>query len=127
MAITNFEKITVDLTEKELALVPKMESAFNTVLGDGKPLKSNVLCDKIVDFIYDKFGDDSKYCAVFTGVKLRKWVNYFRTTGAMPIIATSNGYFISKDQEVIKSQIKSLEERASSVKKCANGLKKCLI
>jgi hypothetical protein len=53
-------------------------------------------------------------------------VNYIRTNGIIPLIATSNGYFTSDCKETIQEQIKSLQERANSIERCAAGLRKFL-
>ena len=42
----------------------------------------------------------------------------------MPLIATSNGYYISEDKKVIESQVTSLIQRANSILKTAQGLSK---
>ena len=63
----------------------------------------------------------------FTEVRLRKIVNYIRTNGLIPLIATSSGYYVDYSPEkVIESQIKSLKERSSSIYHCAVGLEKIL-
>jgi hypothetical protein len=53
-------------------------------------------------------------------------VNYIRTNSIIPLIATSNGYFTSNCKETIQDQVKSLQERASSIMRCAEGMKKFL-
>jgi hypothetical protein len=60
------------------------------------------------------------------GPRLRKMVNYIRTNGIIPLIATSHGYFTTDCKETISEQIKSLQERANSIERCAAGLKKFL-
>jgi hypothetical protein len=44
----------------------------------------------------------------------------------LPIIGSSNGYYVSYDPDVIQEQIKSLKERANSILGCSNGLSKFL-
>jgi hypothetical protein len=61
-----------------------------------------------------------------TGVRLRKMVNYIRSNSLIPLIATSHGYFTSDCKQTIQEQIKSLQERANSIERCAQGLKKFL-
>jgi hypothetical protein len=39
-------------------------------------------------------------------------------------MGTSNGYYITKDREELKSQIESLTQRAEAIMTSANGLKK---
>ncbi len=60
-------------------------------------------------------------------VRLRKYFNYFRTNGIIPIIATSDGCYITTDKEEINRQVISLEERARQINKAAQGLKKFLL
>jgi hypothetical protein len=42
----------------------------------------------------------------------------------LPLIATSQGYYVSYDKQEINAQIQSLVERANSILKSAEGLKK---
>jgi hypothetical protein len=46
--------------------------------------------------------------------------------GIMPIIATSQGYYVSHDKQEILDQINSLTQRANSIMNSANGLKNFL-
>jgi hypothetical protein len=118
MPVTNFEKITVELNEKELAIIPSIIQAF------GKYTKENpIKAPQIV----------SRYNAsvVKGGIKLseprlRKIVNHIRSFGLLPLIATSNGYYVSYDKEEIQNQITSLHERANSIMNCAVGLEEFL-
>ena len=56
--------------------------------------------------------------------RLRKMVNYFRSNSIIPLMATSQGYYVSYDPVLIKSQIDSLCQRAGSIANCASGLQK---
>lgn len=59
-----------------------------------------------------------------SGARLRKLCNLIRVAGLAPLIATSKGYYVSKDASPeIRKQIKSLEERAAAITAAANGLK----
>lgn len=118
--ITNFKEITIELTEDETKLLPMLIEAFKKY-NKSKPIKApeivigiNAYCKK----------NAINYTA--TEVRLRKMVNYIRTNGLLPLIATSNGYFVSFDKSDIESQITSLSERASSIMGCAKGLTKFL-
>lgn len=66
------------------------------------------------------------YKIKLTGPRLRKLVNYIRSNGLLPLIATSQGYFTTDCKETIAEQIKSLQERANSIKNCAIGLENFL-
>lgn len=58
----------------------------------------------------------------FTEARLRKMVNYFRCTASLPVISTSNGYFVSYDKEDILEMIKSLRARAEAILAASNGM-----
>ena len=59
-----------------------------------------------------------------TQVRLRKMVNFIRCNAIVPLIGTSNGYYVSYNKEEVAKQIQSLNERASSIMNAANGLNK---
>ena len=110
--ITNFENVTFDLTEIESKLLPLIIAGFK------KYTKQNPI--KEPDIV--KRFNEKNYEYKLSGVRLRKLVNYIRSNGLLPLIATSKGYYVSYEKEEILSQIKSLRERASSINKCADGL-----
>lgn len=113
--ITNFEDITYELTDKELKLVPLIISGLKTKTKDN-PIKEPEIVNKMKAAGYK-----------ITGERLRKIVNYVRSNGLLPIIATSKGYYVSYDKEEISKQIKSLHQRANSILSSANGLNKFII
>jgi len=118
--ITNFEQITVDLSPVEMQLLPLLISGFKKHRADN-PIKSDIIVKKTNLFLKEK---GIKY--TISGVKIRKFANYIRTEGLLPLIATSQGYYTSTDKEEIKKQIKSLMQRANSIKASAEGLNKFL-
>ena len=116
--ITNFEKITVELTARELALIPSMIKAFSQYK-KSNPIKAPQ--------IVKKYNDNAKKGNIrLTQPRLRKIVNHIRSFGLLPIMATSNGYYVDFDKEEIKLQITSLQERANSILNCAKGLESFL-
>jgi len=70
----------------------------------------------------NQFLSDRDYKIRLTGPRLRKLVNYIRSNSLLPLIATSQGYFTTDCKQTIQEQIKSLQERASSIDRCARGL-----
>lgn len=118
--IINFEEITQELTDQELEIIPVLIKGFK-LHSINNPIKEPEICKGLNNFL-ERNGFEIR----ITGARLRKCVNYIRTNGLLPLIATSNGYFISDDREVIQKQIKSLEQRARSIQTCAEGLKKFL-
>jgi len=116
--ITNFENITEELTKKELEIIPILVSGFKRYTKEN-PIKSDVLVKNLNEY-FEKNNIKNK----MTGARLRKCCNYIRTNALLPLIATSNGYYVSSDKEEIRKQIKSLIERANSIMNCAKGLNK---
>jgi hypothetical protein len=113
VSVTNFEELTLELTDKELKLIPLLESGFSRYTINN-PIKSAEIVAKL--------NANPNISLNFTGPRLRKCVNYIRSRGRLPIIATSDGYFVSYDPTVIQSQIQSLRERANSIISCADNL-----
>jgi hypothetical protein len=118
--ITNFETITADLTEKQLLMVPYLVGGFKNHL-KGNPIKAPEIVDQCNTFFKAKEMD-----LHMTEPVLRKCVNYIRLNAMIPLIATSEGYYVSWDKEDIRNQIKSLRERANSITLCADGMEKFL-
>ena len=113
--ITNFEEYTKELTVEEMKLLPLLMSGFK------KRTKENpVKAPEIIAGI-NKTG-----VAKITEPRLRKLCNFIRSKSILPLIATSNGYYISYDPDEVSRQIQSLEERASAIMESTKGLKKFL-
>lgn len=113
--IINFEEITQELNDEELKIIPLLIEGFKNH-SEKNPIKEPKLCQVLNSVLNGRVR--------MTGARLRKCVNYIRSNGLLPLIATSNGYFVSYDKEVIGRQIKSLEQRARSIMSCSQGLKK---
>ncbi len=118
--ITTFETITHELTDDELNLVPVIVHSFRFYKKDN-PIKAELIVKRMNEYLEK---NESK--VKMTQPRLRKIVNYIRTNGIIPLIATSNGYFTSDCKQTIAEQIQSLQERANSIERCAQGLKKFL-
>lgn len=111
--LTNFEEITSGLTDDELELVPGIVEGFKRYTREN-PIKS----DEIV-----KRFNSKPHKVKLTGARLRKICNHIRTGGLLPLIATSDGYYVSYDRNEVLKQIQSLEQRAHSIHKCADGMR----
>jgi hypothetical protein len=115
--IKNFEEITCELTPDEKRLVPVIIRGLN--------LKSKANPIKGAEIVTAINGNKERYgIKQFSEARLRKIVNFIRSEGILPVIATSNGYYISYDAEELNAQIESLKQRAEAIITSANGLKK---
>lgn len=116
--ITNFEEITEELTHSEMELIPILVKGFETKTKDS-PIKAPEIIEKVNAYL-----SANGYRHTLSEPRLRKCVNFIRTNAILPLIATSKGYYVSRDASEIKAQIQSLIERSNSIKRCAEGLSK---
>lgn len=112
--ITGFENITYELTELEKQLVPVIIKGMHVYQDKNNAVKGSVICSSL------KISRPNLPC---TEARLRKIVNYIRTNGLAPIMATSKGYYLSNDKKEIETQIESLTQRANGIMAAANGLR----
>jgi len=117
--ITNFENITFELTTDEKKLMPVIIKGLSTKAKDN-PIKAAYIVNAINEN-KDRYG-----IKVFSEPRLRKIINFIRSEGILPVMSTSNGYYITKDRAELESQIESLTQRAEAIMTSANGLKKFL-
>lgn len=116
--INGFEDFTNELNEDEKKLIPILMSGFKKYSKDN-PIKAKEIVSRLNEFL-----SKNEYGIKMTDVRLRKLVNHIRSSGKQPIIATSNGYYVSYDKDEIRQQIESLQQRARSINVCAEGLSK---
>jgi len=114
--VTNFEDITPNISEQELDIIPLLVAGFSSH-GKNNPIKAPQIVEQMNAFLSSK-----GYKIRMSEPRLRRCVNYIRSNSLLPLIATSDGYYVSYDPEEITSQIKSLRERASAIRVCADGL-----
>lgn len=121
MSITGFEKLTYELTQSEMNIESFVQAEFRKCVNEKNAKKGSQLVAILNQRIATEY-DPAE--AKMTEVRLRKFVNYYRANGYMPICATSKGYFISFENKVLSKQVKSLKERMAGIADAANGLQK---
>ena len=78
--IKGFEKITSELSQEEIDLVPTIVKGLSTKLGKDNAITSTKIC-KAVNI---------------TGPRLRKIINHIRIKNLLPALcSTSSGYFVA--------------------------------
>lgn len=115
--ITDFEDFTQRLSQDEMVLLKPLMHGFTNHDKDN-PITSEDIVTAI-----NRYCEEKGIKIKMTGVKLRKYVNYIRSNALLPLIATSKGYFVSKDKAQITKQIESLEQRARSIQQCADKMR----
>lgn len=116
MSVTNFEKETQPLTEKELLLV---QSLVNVIRETGAKTLNHKELVNAVEQNYNK--TTGEYAWIKSSSTLRKLVNYVVVNKIIPIASGSAGYWMCQDHE-IEDQVRSLRERANSILARANAL-----
>lgn len=109
--IKGFEHITFELTYDEKLMVPVILKGFENHKGKQNAIKSSEIVNKMQSKGYK-----------LTDARLRKIVNFIRSTGLAPICSNSKGYWHSIDLKEIKDEILSLNQRANAIKSASNGL-----
>jgi hypothetical protein len=118
--ITGFEEHTSELTAEEMEILNIVIHGFRQYKKNN-PIKSELIVTRMNQYL-----QYNGYKIKMTGPRLRKMVNYIRSNGLIPLIATSHGYFTSDCKQTILEQITSLQERANSIENAVQGLKKFL-
>ena len=113
--VTGFELETAPLSDDEKKLVPIIIDGLLAHQGADKAIHGAAIC-KAVTAKYGKL----------TEPRLRKITNFLRSAKIIPVIATSKGYYVSYNAEVIKKQIESLEQRRDAINTAIDGLIKWL-
>lgn len=122
--IVNFEEFTDDLSEIEFKYkdeIAELIKRYCKIVVIKNPVKQKDLCSLINTALIEKYG--LFFEMKVNQVRLRKYFNYFRSNGILPIIATSDGCYISNDKAEISKQIISLEQRARQILKASEGMK----
>lgn len=127
MPITNFEEHTADLSEDEMMFKDEIKAHFEKLLSNTPhhQTKQVDLVQSVNMMLVRNHGAGSS--VMLNTTRLRKYFNYFRSNGVLPIVATSKGCYITTDKEEVQKQITSLEERARQIQRAADGLKAFLL
>jgi hypothetical protein len=112
--ITGFSKETSELSEKEKELVPLFVAGLQRRIG-----KDNAITNvEIRNIMLQKFN------VKVPGTRVRKIINHIRITEKVPCLcATSNRYYVAKDEFEMKEYLTSLSERVDAQVHLLNQLR----
>jgi hypothetical protein len=107
MPLELFEAITQPLTEYEKeTLLPAIVKGFEKRIGAGNAITEKTICRKMREAGYK-----------LTGVTLRKIVHHIRQNHLINVLmGTSKGYYVTRDANEIKQQVRSLIGRENSIR-----------
>lgn len=116
--ITNFDKYTYELTDYERdTLAPFIAETIKK-----RRTRETAITNKRIRY-FIKLSFDK----VVGGYCIRKIVHNLRITGQVPnLLSTSNGYYVSSDEEEIRQYLESLRERCNSIEAVIRALKEQL-
>jgi len=118
--VENFEEITEPLNADDLLFLPVLRRGLERH-GKDDPIKAPAIV-KAMNTQRLKYN----FQVQFTEVRLRRLINHLRAKGILPVVATSLGYYVTDDPELIRSQIRSLRDRARGIEAAAAGLESLL-
>lgn len=118
--IENFEEITEPINVDDLKFLPVLIRGLERH-GKEDPIKGREIVAAM-----NRQKLKYNFNAQFSEARLRKLVNHIRVNGLLAVIATSNGYFVSNESETLRSQIRSLRDRANGIHAAADGLESLL-
>lgn len=102
--LAGWEDITYELTDDEKSMVPVFVKGFKTKT-KANPITAAGIIKALPQY-------------KLTGARIRKIVNFIRCTGALPgLMASSKGYYVSRDPDEINRYIVSLEQRIEEIDK----------
>jgi hypothetical protein len=105
--LKGFEKLTEELTEQELKIVPEIVRGIGSRTG-----KKNAVCSKI---ICDKMG--------IIPVRLRKIIHFIRVNNLVSgLCSNSKGYYIAANLKELENNNISLKQRIASQVEILNAL-----
>ena len=113
--IVGHEQETQELNEYEMEIANKLIPALRN-----RTKETAIKAPEIVKAVNDKWKPAPK----FSEVRLRRIINYYRTNSILPVISTSNGYYVSYKEEDINLMTQSLTQRANSILSCAFGMQR---
>ncbi len=112
--IRGFESYTQPITKKEEKfIVPIVVNVLRKAYQDDKKIKSLQIAKKV-----QKAGHSIQEPTV------RKIIHYIRVNGLLPVLSSSEGYYISKDISKINACVESLTQRADAIMEVAYALER---
>ena len=111
--ITGFDLHTAPLTDDEKTLVPIIIKGLYTKRSPDNAVFGAYICDRVTKLTGIRL----------TEPRLRKIINFLRSSKILPVMATSRGYYVSDNKDEIAKQITSLEQRRDAIQSAIDGLK----
>lgn len=120
--ITGFELETAPLNEKEQTAARIIAECLQLHhVGSRKAVTAQHICNSLAKF--SEVFRDAKGRPYLNGARVRKIVNFIRTTGQCPrLIASSKGYYVSNDRREITEYITGLRARAQAIEAVAKAM-----
>jgi len=114
--IRNFEELTKECTEYELNyIMPVLVDNLTAARGKKNAVTNEMLRRALLHMLDIKT----------SGPRIRYMIHVLRVSDIIPfLIATSDGYYVTDDEEEIKTYIGSIEDRLRSIYQIRRALKR---
>lgn len=114
MSIIGFEEITAKLSEDEVKVAQTFVAIFKDCVGKENAIKSSELVDRAESFPIMPIDER----------RVRKIINHVRIHGMISnLIASSKGYYVTKDHKEINNYRISLDQRVSAIQQVRRSFK----
>lgn len=115
--INGFEGYTDELSDHEKELLPAFIAGLKNKVG-----KENAITNKAIQ---KAFQENDKWNISIPDARVRKIINFIRIKGLVPgLCASSNGYYVAKDQEEYTAYMEGLNDRIQAQIAVWDALKK---
>jgi len=105
--LKGFEKLTEELTDQELKIVPDVVRGIGARKGKENAVKSSVICEKMG----------------IIGVRLRKIIHFIRVNNLLSgLCSNSKGYYVAANLNELEENNISLKQRIASQVEILNAL-----
>ena len=105
--ILGFDEDTYELTDLEEKMIPLFVRGFSSKLGKINSITNREIVAKM-----------KKYHPFLTEARVRKIINYIRKKNLVPgLIASSSGYYVTRDPREIERYIVSLSGRIKEIER----------
>ena len=120
--INGFENETAPLNETEQTAARIISECLQLHhVGSHKAVTGQYIANSLAKF--SEVFRDAKGRPYLNGARVRKIVNFIRTTGQCPrLIASSKGYYVSNDRREITEYITGLRARAQAIEAVAKAM-----
>lgn len=110
--LNGFEDYTKPLSEHEQRLIPLFINGFKSKIGKGQAVTNKEIIERL-----------GKGDIHISETQVRKIINHIRNNHLVPgLVASSQGYYVTKDPAEVSNYIKSLSGRENEIRRVRQSM-----